>query len=161
MLMNWLSDCAGTVLRGIIGLFSRRRSCGSRGLTLMELLVVMAIIAIIGMVAVPQVLNYLSRSRIQAADIQVDQLSTILDMYRLDVGRYPTTVEGLDALVNQPPGVDRWAGPYLRKPESLIDPWGNPYGYQAPGEHGDYDLWSYGADGTSGGEGEDADITNW
>jgi general secretion pathway protein G len=159
--MNWLSDRAGAVLRGIIRPLTRRWSCGSRGMTLMELLVVLAIIAIIAVVAVPQVLSYLSRSRIQAADIQVDQLSTILDMYRFDVGRYPTTAEGLDALVNPPPGVDRWAGPYLRKPESLIDPWGNPYGYRAPGDHGDFDLWSYGADGTSGGEGENADITNW
>lgn len=161
MLIKWLSDRVGAVLRGTIGFSSKRPLCGSRGMTLMELLVVMTIIALIAVIAVPQVLNYLTRSRIQAAKIQVDQLGTILDMYRLDVGRYPTTAEGLDALVNPPPGVDRWAGPYLRKAESLTDPWGNPYGYQAPGDHGDYDLWSYGADGTSGGEDENADITSW
>lgn len=140
---------------------ARRKACGSRGVTLMELLVVMAILATIAVIAVPMYLNHLSKSRVQAAGIQVEQLGTILDMYRLDLGHYPSTAEGLEALVTQPPGLDRWAGPYLKKRESLTDPWGNPYEYRAPGDHGEYDLWSNGSDGTTGGEGEAADITSW
>lgn len=127
----------------------------------MELLVVLAILAMIAVIAVPLYLNHLSRSRIQTAAVQVDQIGSILDMYRLDVGRYPSTADGLGALLIGPPGVERWAGPYLKKRESLTDPWGNPYEYRAPGDHGEYDLWSNGSDGTTGGEGEAADITSW
>lgn len=140
---------------------SRNKPRGSRGMTLMELLVVMIIIAIIGLFAIPAVLNQLSKSRIKAAEIQVKSLGTILDMYRLDLGRYPSTTEGLEALISQPPGLDRWAGPYLRDRASLTDPWGNPYEYRAPGDHGEYDLWSNGSDGTTGGDGEATDITSW
>lgn len=139
----------------------RRRSCGSPGFTLLELLVVLAILAVIAVIAVPLYFNQLSKSKVQTASIQVKQLGTILDMYRLDVGRYPTTADGLEALMTQPPGVDRWSGPYLKDRGSLTDPWRNPYGYRGPGDHGDYDLWSTGADGVEGGEDEDADITSW
>lgn len=134
---------------------------GSRGFTLLELLVVLMILAIIGLIAVPLIFNQLSKAQTQAARIQVDQLGTILDLYRLDVGHYPTEAEGLEALLVQPPGVDRWSGPYMKKKESLIDPWGNPYIYRSPGEHGAYDLYSLGADGAEGGEDENADITSW
>jgi len=127
----------------------------------MELLVVLAIMAGIAVIAVPIYLNQLSKSRIQTASIQVQQLGTILDMYRLDVGHYPTSSDGLESLVTAPAGVDRWGGPYLKQKESLTDPWGNPYQYRSPGDHGDYDLWSNGADGTEGGDGENADITSW
>jgi general secretion pathway protein G len=127
----------------------------------MELLVVLAILALIAVIAVPLYLNQLSKSRIQTARIQVEQLGTILDMYRLDVGVYPSSADGLEALLTQPPGVDRWGGPYLKKRESLTDPWRRLYEYRAPGDHGDYDLWSNGADGTEGGEDEDTDITSW
>jgi len=133
----------------------------SRGFTLLELLVVLAILAMISVIAVPLYFNYLSRSRVQTAGIQVEQLGTILDMYRLDVGGYPSTEDGLEALMTQPPSVDRWAGPYLKKRDSLTDPWGNPFGYRAPGDNGSYDLWSNGADGGEGGEDENADITSW
>ncbi len=139
----------------------RNRPCGSRGFTLLELLVVMGILAMMAVIAVPIYLNYFSRSQVQTAKIQVEQLGTILDMYRLDVGGYPPTADGLEALMTQPPGVDRWAGPYLKKRESLTDPWGRPYEYRAPGDHGNYDLWSNGDDGVSGGEDENADITSW
>ena len=139
----------------------RPRHCGSPGFTLLELLVVLTILTIIAAIAVPIYFNQVSKSRVQAAAIQVKQLGTILDMYRLDVGSYPSAADGLEALLTQPPGVDRWGGPYLKQRDSLTDPWGNPYGYRAPGDHGDYDLWSTGADGTEGGEGEDADITSW
>ena len=137
------------------------RPCGSRGFTLMELLVVMAILALMAVIAVPLYLNHLSNSRIQTAKIQVEQLGTILDMYRLDVGGYPTTSDGLESLLTAPAGVDRWNGPYLRKRESLTDPWGKPYEYRSPGDHGAYDLWSTGSDKAEGGEDEAADITSW
>lgn len=139
----------------------RGRPCGSRGFTLLELMVVLVILAVIMGFAVPIYFNQLSKSQVKAASIQVKQLGSILDMYRLDVGRYPATADGLEGLMTQPPGVDRWAGPYLKDRTSLTDPWGNPYGYRGPGDHGDYDLWSYGADGTEGGEDADADITSW
>lgn len=139
----------------------RNRPCGSRGVTLMELLVVLAILAMIAVIAVPLYLNNLAKSKVQTARIQVEQLGTILDMYRLDVGSYPSTADGVDSLLTQPPGVDRWAGPYLKKRESLTDPWGRPYDYRAPGDHGDYDLWSNGADGVEGGAEDGTDITSW
>ena len=139
----------------------RNRPCGSRGFTLLELLVVMGILALMVTIAVPVYLNYFSRSQVQTATIQIEQLGTILDMYRLDVGSYPSTADGLEALMTQPSGVDRWTGPYLKKRGSLTDPWGRPYEYQAPGNHGNYDLWSYGDDGVEGGEDEDADISSW
>lgn len=140
---------------------ARSRPCGSRGVTLMELLVVLAIIAIISTIAVPTIMNQFAKAKVRTAAVQVQQFGTILDMYRLDVGRYPSTTEGMEALMTAPPGVDRWAGPYLQNRAALTDPWGNPYEYRTPGDHGDYDLWSNGADGVSGGEERDADITNW
>ncbi len=140
---------------------ARSRPCGSRGVTLMELLVVLAIIAIISVIAVPMLLNQFAKAKVRTASVQVQELGTILDMYRLDVGGYPATADGLEALMTAPPGVDRWAGPYLGNREALTDPWGNSYGYQAPGDHGDYDLWSKGSDGVEGGEDFAADITSW
>ncbi|HUF57700.1 MAG TPA: type II secretion system major pseudopilin GspG [Thermohalobaculum sp.] len=134
----------------------RRRS--ERGLTLVELLVVLLIIGLIAAFAVPQVMNYLGGARRDSAEVQVNQLSGILDLYRLDVGRYP---DDLQALVEQPSDADSWNGPYVRKAEALIDPWGEPYVYRMPGEHGRFDLMSLGADGVEGGEGEDADIVSW
>ena len=136
----------------------RRRS---RGYTLMELLVVMAILAAISVIAVPALLNQLSKSKIRTAGIQIDRLGAILDSYLLDVGRYPTQEEGLESLVSAPPGVDRWAGPYLKNNSALTDPWGAPYVYRSPGQHGKYDLYSLGADGAEGGDDEDADIKSW
>ncbi len=139
----------------------REHPCGSRGITLMELLVVMLILALIAGFAIPMYLKYLTNSQIQAAQIQIRQLSSILDLYRLDVGSYPPEEEGLQALVTQPAGVDRWNGPYMKQGGSLADPWGTPYQYRFPGEHGEFDLFSLGADGQEGGEGENADITSW
>lgn len=139
---------------------SKRRR-GERGMTLMELLVVLLILAAIAAFAVPRVMNYLGGARSDAAEIQIDRLGGILELYQLDTGRLPTTEEGLQALMQAPPGVKGWNGPYLKKDNSLIDPWGNPYVYRAPGEHGSYDIVSYGADGQQGGDGDDADITSW
>jgi len=139
----------------------RQKRSRERGLTLIELLVVLLIIALIAAFAVPQVMNYLGGARHDAANIQVSRLSGILDLYRLDVGHYPSTTDGLDALLEQPSDADRWNGPYLKKADSLTDPWGQPYEYRSPGEHGDFDLYSLGADGADGGDGEDADVVSW
>ena len=132
-----------------------------RGLTLIELLVVLLILALIAAFAVPRVLSYLGGARSDAAGIQIERLGGILDLYRLDNGRYPETSEGLQALLEAPTDSPRWNGPYLKKADSLIDPWGRPYEYRAPGDHGEYDLFTLGADEAEGGDGEDADLTSW
>ena len=136
----------------------RRRE---RGLTLIELLVVLLILSLIAAFAVPRVMKYLGGARSDAAAIQVERLGGILDLYRLDMGRYPGTDDGLRALVEAPFEAGRWNGPYLKKENSLIDPWGEPYEYRFPGDHGEYDLFTLGADGRDGGDGEDADVTSW
>jgi general secretion pathway protein G len=136
----------------------RRRQ---QGFTLVELLVVLVILGLIAAFAAPQVIKYLGSAKTDAAGIQIERLSGILDLYRLEVGRYPTTEEGLQALLEQPPGVERWNGPYIKKADALMDPWGKPYQYISPGEHGDFDLYTPGADGALGGEGEDQDLTSW
>jgi general secretion pathway protein G len=121
----------------------------------------MAILGLIAVFAVPQVIKFLGGAQRDAAEIQVERLSGVLDLYRLEVGDYPSMEAGLDALLEAPAGVERWNGPYLKKADSLTDPWGNPYVYRYPGEHGEYDLYSLGKDGREGGEGEAEDITNW
>ena len=140
---------------------SARRPAGNDGFTLLELLVVLVILGLIAAFAVPQVMKYLGGAQSDAAKIQISNLSTAVDLYRLDVGRYPTQEEGLDALVERPSGLERWNGPYVKKRESLMDPWGKPYQYHFPGQHGDYDLFTLGADGAEGGEGENKDQTSW
>ena len=131
------------------------------GFTLLELLVVLVILGLLAAVATPQVMKYLSRARSQSAALQIHNLAASLDLYRLDVGRYPTEEEGLKSLVEAPPSTPIWNGPYAKKSEMLLDPWGHPYIYQIPGEHGDYDLYSGGGDNAVGGVGENQDITNW
>ena len=131
------------------------------GFTLLELLVVLAILGMIAMIAVPQVLNYLERAKADTTRIQIESIGAALDLYRLDVGRYPSEEEGLETLVRRPVDVERWNGPYVKKSESLIDPWGNAYLYRFPGEHGKYDLSSFGADAAEGGEDENQDIVSW
>lgn len=132
-----------------------------RGFTLVELLVVLVILGLIAAFVAPRVIKYLGSAKTDAAAIQIERFSGVLDLYRLEVGRYPSSDEGLRALVEQPVGVEKWNGPYIKKADALIDPWGRPYEYQSPGEHGDYDLFTLGADGSEGGEGEDRDITSW
>jgi general secretion pathway protein G len=125
-----------------------RRSYRQRGFTLIELLVVLAILGMLAAIAVPQVLKYLGRAKEDVVKVQVQSLGTSLDLFLLDVGRYPTEQEGLQALVSQPAGLAQWHGPYVTKASSLIDPWGRPYVYRQPGERGtDYDLYSLGPDG--------------
>ncbi len=131
------------------------------GFTLLELMVVLIILAIVATFAVPQVMKYLGSAKSKAAVIQISNLATVLDLYQLETGRLPTTSEGLGALVDKPPSAEIWNGPYVKKQESLIDPWGREYEYRAPGEHGAYDLFTLGADAAVGGEGEDDDVSNW
>ncbi|HEX5394151.1 MAG TPA: type II secretion system major pseudopilin GspG [Rhodocyclaceae bacterium] len=132
----------------------------SRAFTLLELLVVIAIIGLLAGYVGPKYFGQLGKAEVKAAKAQIDAMEKALDQYRFDVGRYPTNEQGLNALVVQPSGVPRWQGPYLKKGVPL-DPWGKPYIYKIPGEHGEFDLYTYGRDGTPGGTGEDADIGNW
>ncbi|MEY6432707.1 type II secretion system major pseudopilin GspG [Thioalkalicoccus limnaeus] len=138
-----------------------RRRRAATGFTLVELLVVLAILGLLAGLVGPQVMKFLGSSKSQTARIQIADLGATLDLYRLEVGRYPTTEEGLRALVENPGNVSNWNGPYLRRGELPKDPWGNEYNYRYPGQHGAFDIWSYGADGREGGEGENADITSW
>lgn len=132
----------------------------SRGFTLLELLVVLVIIGLLAGYVGPKYFAQIGKSEVKTARAQIDALEKALDQYRLDVGRYPATEQGLAALTERPQDEAKWAGPYLKKAAPL-DPWGKPYVYQQPGTHDEYDLSSYGTDGQPGGTGESADITNW
>ena len=116
------------------------------GFTLVELLVVLAILGLLVAVATPQVLKYLGKAKNDTARIEMKSMSTALDLFLLDVGRYPTQQEGLSALVANPGGLQSWHGPYLKATVVPPDPWGRPYQYRFPGQNGDYDLWTLGAD---------------
>ncbi len=132
----------------------------NKGFTLIELLVVMIIIGLLASLVAPKLFNKLESSKRKTAKAQIQMIETALDAFRLDVGRYPTTQEGLKVLWKNPGNIKKWDGPYLPKPVKE-DPWGNPYVYKSPGEHGPYDLYSLGADGKPGGTGDNADITSW
>jgi general secretion pathway protein G len=138
------------------------RSCPARarGFTLLELLVVMVIIGLLAGYVGPKFFGQIGKSEVKATKAQIDALQKSLDQYRLDVGRYPSTEQGLAVLVTKPADEPKWQGPYLSKAVPK-DPWGNDYQYRSPGEHGEYDLLSLGKDGRPGGEGEDADLTSW
>ncbi|MBP5990888.1 MAG: type II secretion system major pseudopilin GspG [Piscinibacter sp.] len=133
---------------------------GGRGFTLLELLVVMVIIGLLAGIVAPQYFAQIGKSNTKVARAQIESFGQALDQYRLDVGQYPSTEQGLLALRAAPQQVPRWQGPYLKRdiPE---DPWGHAYLYRRPGQHGDYDLVSLGADGQPGGEGENADVVSW
>jgi len=131
-----------------------------RGFTLLELLVVMVIIGLLASYVAPRYFSQVGKSEVKAARAQIDAFEKAIEAYRLDVGRYPSTEQGLAALMAAPGGVTRWQGPYLKRAVPL-DPWGNAYQYKQPGDHGDFDLFSYGRDGRPGGQNEDADIGNW
>lgn len=132
-----------------------------RGFTLIELIVVLVILTLLAAVVAPNVIKHMMTSRSQVARIQISEFEGALEMFAFDMGRYPTTSEGLEALVSNPGNVEAWKGPYLKKGLPM-DPWGKPYVYRIPGTHGTaFDLFSYGPDGVEGGEGENADVTNW
>jgi general secretion pathway protein G len=134
---------------------------GAAGITLIELLVVVTIIAMFAALVGPRLFRQVGRSRITAARAQINSFQTALGAYKLDTGRFPTTEQGLEALRIQPDETPRWDGPYLPQ-EIPLDPWGNPYVYRYPGEHGDEpDIVSLGLDGREGGEGDDADVVSW
>ena len=139
---------------------SRSLANRQRGFTLIEMLVVITIIALIMSLVGPRVLNYLSESKVKAAKIQIQSFSSALDLLYLDTGRYPSTAEGLNALVKPESGIPAWNGPYLKGGKVPNDPWGNPYVYRSPGERSKYEIMSYGSDGHEGGTGTAADITS-
>jgi general secretion pathway protein G len=131
-----------------------------RGFTLLELLVVMVIIGLLAGFVGPKLFAQVGKSEVKVTRAQIDAFQKALDQYRLDVGRYPSSEQGLGALLAKPADEARWTGPYLAKAIPR-DPWGRDYVYRSPGEHGDYDLLSLGRDGRAGGSGEDADVTSW
>jgi len=139
-----------------------RRTDGGRasGFTLLELLVVIVVIGLLTGLVAPRYFNQIGKSNTKIARAQIDSFEKALDQYRLDVGAYPTEEQGLHALFFRPESVEKWQGPYLRKP-APADPWGRPFRYKYPGERGDYDLVSLGADGQPGGTGENVDVSNW
>ena len=131
-----------------------------RGFTLLELLVVMVIIGLLAAYVGPRYFSQIGKSEIKVARAQMVAFEQAIDQYKLDTGHFPTTNQGLDVLENKPENEKRWDGPYLKK-KLPLDPWGNAYVFQSPGNHGDYDITSYGSDGRMGGDGEAADIGNW
>jgi general secretion pathway protein G len=133
----------------------------SPGLTLIELLVVLVILGLLAGLVGPQVLKYVGGAKSDTARLQIEELGGGLDLYHLETGRYPTTDEGLKALVEAPTGISNWNGPYLKKKQVPKDAWGNEFQYRSPGQHGPYDLFSLGSDNAEGGEGEARDVVSW
>ncbi len=131
------------------------------GFSLLELLVVLAILGLLAAIVGPQVIKYLGSSKTQTAAVQAKNVAASLELFRLDAGRYPTPQEGLNALVKAPAGVAIWNGPYLPQAAALNDPWGNPYRFKTPGDHGEIDVFSLGSDNAAGGSGEAKDVGNW
>lgn len=132
-----------------------------KGFTLVEILVVLAILALLVGLVGPRVMKQLGGAKSDTARLQIDDFGAALDLFYLDIGRYPNTQEGLEALVISPANTPKWDGPYLKKKKIPMDPWGTEYQYQSPGQHGDYDLYSYGADNSPGGDGDNSDIVSW
>lgn len=131
------------------------------GFTLIELLVVIIIIGLLAALVGPKLFGRVGKGKQAAAQAQIELFGAALDNFRLDVGRYPTSEEGLKVLLVNPGAVGNWDGPYLKKQEVPLDPWGHAYVFKSPGEHGDYDIVSYGGDGVAGGDGENQDIVSW
>jgi len=139
-----------------------RNAAREAGFTLVEMLVVLAIIGLIVGLVAPRLFNQLSGAKVRTAHIQIESFRNAIDLFFMDVGRYPTTSEGLAALVVRPAGVGSWGGPYLKNPALPQDPWKNPYAYRSPGDRGrQYEIVSFGSDGHEGGTDSAADITSW
>jgi general secretion pathway protein G len=130
-------------------------------MTLIEILVVLVLIGIVLGIVGGNFIGRGEKAKADAAKIEIGQIGQALDLFKLEVGRYPTSQEGLQALITAPPGLSSWNGPYWKKSTLPKDPWGNEYKYTAPGQHGAYDILSYGADGREGGDGTDKDIASW
>ena len=141
--------------------FKRVTASAEAGFTHLEHLFVLGIITLLATVAAPQVLGYLGQARSQAAQVQIKNISTALELFYLHNGGYPAEQVGLSALVKAPQGVPNWRGPYLKSAEGLLDPWGRPYRYRVPGRSGDFDIFTLGRDNKEGGTGEDRDVTSW
>ena len=140
---------------------SRKTHNTAAGFTLIELLVVLVILGLLAGLVGPQVMKYLGSSKTSTARLQIEDISAALDLYRLEVGRYPSASEGLTALVKKPAGAKNWNGPYLKKTQVPKDPWGQEYEYRFPGQNGAFDLYSLGIDNAPGGEGEAQDVVSW
>jgi len=132
-----------------------------RGFTLLELMVVLLILTLLATITAPAVMKHLAKAKHQTAQIQVNSLASAVEFFHLDVGRYPTQSEGLHAMVQAPPNEQRWDGPYIKKADSLIDPWGRPYLYRFPGAHGAFDVYTFGEAGVDGGTGDAHALGNW
>lgn len=131
------------------------------GFTLLELLIVLAIMGLLMGVVTPQVMNMFSGAKSDTAALQVETITTALNYYRLDTGTFPDMKQGLDSLWKAPAGIQKWRGPYVRKKQHLIDPWGRPFRYLFPGKHGAVDVFTFGADDRESGEGENTDVVSW
>jgi general secretion pathway protein G len=143
---------------GFTGKVTRRNA--EAGFTLLELLVVLGILALLAAIGYPQVLRYLGAARVETAKAQMSAISTALELYALDNGGFPPQQAGLNTLVQAPTGARNWRGPYLKKAEGLVDPWGHPYSYKIPGKGTPFELGTLGRDNAPGGTGEDQDILN-
>ena len=139
----------------------KKNDRNERGFTLIELLVVLAVLGLLAAIVGPQVIKYLGSSRSQTAQIQTKNIAAALELFKLDAGRYPTSAEGLTALVKAPTSDPNWNGPYIADAAALNDPWGKPYLYKVPGDHGEVDVYSFGSDGAAGGTKEAKDVGNW
>jgi len=146
---------------GSAGPDSSSRHSSTRGMTLIEILVVLVLIGIVMGIVGGNFIQRGEKAKRDAAKIEIGQIGQTLDLFKLEVGRYPTSQEGLQALITPPAGVSNWNGPYWKKATVPKDPWGNDYVYTFPGQHGAYDIMSYGADGKEGGDGSDKDVTSW